>query len=431
MHKPPWWAFSIALLLTVQVGGTQPIRLASLWPDGSRQSSPRAISQVDGSMPGMPKGRFDPDRLAEPSHEWAVVVGASTYKHLPSDDWLPGCKKDALALAQFLKSPRGGSFPAEHVQLLVDEQATVAAVRLALEQVVRQHQNGDVVYVFFACHGKVESFGAAEVAYLMMYDSDDKHLNATALPMEELRRTLDLHMRGAHVVLITDACHSGSIFGSAGEKNRRTLTALSDYLLEVGERKGSLHLVACRRDESSIEDPRLDGHGILTYCLLQALNGMAVSPDAKMVRTQDLVEFITRQVPKISYSQQHPRHSNGYIDEFPLARLDLPGPVLDLAPFPGDVLSAGVGVVAATSVRGAATLTVRGGEANSELYLVRGTLQRTVGRVLTTGNSLILEGLEPGEYTLVESANSGQRQWKVKLRSGLQTFDTRLGVVEE
>ena len=153
------------------------------------------------NTPGMPaSNKPDYSKMTSPNKEWAVIVGVSEYKKLPKDDWIPGCKKDADAFAAFIKSPRGGAFPSDHVELLLDGSATIQSVRLALDNVVKRHQSGDVIYIFFACHGRVESYGAGEMAYLMMNDSDPEHLSASALPMDELRRHVDSHLRDAQVV---------------------------------------------------------------------------------------------------------------------------------------------------------------------------------------------------------------------------------------
>ncbi len=355
-----------------------------------------------------------------------MVVGVANYKKLPQDDWIPGCKKDAEALTAFIKSPRGGSFPNDHVQLLIDEAATIQSVRLALDNVIKRHRSGDVVYIFFACHGRVESYGAGEMAYLMMNDSDPEHLSATALPMDELRRHVDSHLRDAQVVLISDACHAGQLVKVA-DSTRKT-NSIADYLNEMGERQGTLNLMACRRDESSIEDVRLDGHGTLTYCLLQALNG-ANSGGANLVKTQDVLDFVTRQVPKLTNQQQHPRHSTNYSDEFPLARLDLPGANLNLPPFPQDSSLGGLNSNL-NALPGLATLKVGGAPENSELYLLQGTVQRSLGRVLMSGNQLVLDGLSPGTYTLVQSKEGQTSQWTLTLKSGSQLFDTRSGSLD-
>jgi len=76
---------------------------------------------------------------------------------------------------------------------------------------------------------------------------------------------------------------------------------------------------------------------------------------------------------------------------------------------------------------GLATLRVIGASQGSELYLVRGVEQRAIGRVLANGSALILEGVRPGAYTIVQHREGRQTRWPVHLSPGLQTFDVRTG----
>ncbi|HSO76381.1 MAG TPA: caspase family protein [Blastocatellia bacterium] len=131
---------------------------------------------------------------------WAVVVGISTYKNVPPEGQLRFAHRDAEQLAAFLRSPGGGGFPASHIKLLLNQEATVAAIRTAIGTwLVRSAEPDDVVYVFFAGHGVVE--GESD-GYLLAYDSDPQNLYATALPTSELDRTITHKLRARIVVLM-------------------------------------------------------------------------------------------------------------------------------------------------------------------------------------------------------------------------------------
>jgi hypothetical protein len=361
--------------------------------------------------------------------KYAVLVGVSKYQHYPQSQWLDGCDLDAQSLADFLASPRGGTFPSQNVKLLLNEGATTRNVRLAFDYVIKNARPGDVVYLFFACHGKVDRYGAGEVGYLMLYDSEPQFLNATALPMDEVRRYVDINLRqAAQVVLITDACHAGGV-GPGENDSKLRRSSVADHLLEIGERNGALNIMACRRDESAVEDPRLGGHGVLTYALLKALSGDGNSAPDGTVRAQDVLEYITRQVPRLTGQQQHPRHSSNYNDDFAMARLKLAGPALHLPDAVAKTLDSSPGQALGASVFGA-SLRVVGAPVHSELYLVQGQDQRTIGRVLSQSNVLVLENLRPGSYRLVQSHGGEQKEWPIQLSPGLQSFDVRAGALQ-
>lgn len=376
-------------------------------------------------IPGMESGLRR--EIPGPDRHWALLVGVSQYKELPERQWLSSCATDAADISKFLVSPRGGAFPTDHVKLLTDQQATTQAVRLGMDALIKRIQPGDVLWVFFACHGKVERYGGGDVAYLLMYDSNPEFLNATALPMDEIRRYVDVNLRQAlQIVFITDACHAGAL-GSAPDPNQR-ISSMADQLINIGDRNGVLNIMACRRDESAIEDPFLGGHGVLTYAILRALNGHGDSLDGT-VRAQDVLEYVGRTVPRLTDQMQHPRHSTNYLDEFPMAYLKKTGPDLNLPDPRNNVLeSATRSLPSAGSPP--ATLRVVGGPQNSEFYLVHGQEQRTIGRVLSAANTLVLEGLAPGSYDLVQELGGKLTQWSIQLTPGPQSFNVRAGGLE-
>jgi hypothetical protein len=348
---------------------------------------------------------------------WALLVGISRYPQLGAGMQLPGADADARALARFLESPRGGAVPPHHVQVLVNQEATLRNLRVALDRLIRSTRHGDTAWIFFAGHGTVEWYGGGEVGYLLACDSDPRMLNATALPMDELRRYVDVNLhQAASIVLITDACHAGALGRGSDptETDRRPLGSVNDRLLDIGESSSVLNLMACRRDEQAVEDSRFGGHGVLTYCLLKALNGAGGASARGVVRAEDVLEYVMREVPLLTDGRQHPRHGSSYSDEFPMAWLDRAGPDLALPPLPWEG-------------RASASLRVVGAPAGSDVLLVQGGEQRTVGRPLEDGNVLVVDGLPPGTYLLVQSQNGALRRWTVELRPGLQTFDLERG----
>lgn len=358
-------------------------------------------------------------RFVKPERRWGVVVGISRYQHLDRQDWLLSGRKDAEAFAQFLQSPRGGGMPDSNLKLLLDEQATGRAIRLALDFVITQARSGDVVTIFFAGHGKVVQYGSGEIAYLLPHDADLDLLNVTAIPMDEIRRYVDVHLRqAAQVVMVTDACHAGALGGIHRDGASR-IGSINDHLQVVGQRDGVLNIMACRRDEVAIEDSRLGGHGVLTYALLKALNGDGPSYRS-IVRNQELLDYVMRQVPRLTEQEQHPRHGSNYTDEFPLSNLSLPGPAYQVPD-----LSAEAPLSASAFPASGATVRVVGAPLDSELYLVQDSEQRSLGRVLSESSVLVSENVPQGAYELVRLLGSERKSWPIEIRGKLQTVNLR------
>ena len=261
-----------------------------------------------------PTPRLDP--AGENVRRWAVIIGISDYKDPKIKD-LKYADADAKALCDFLRTPQGGSFPAERVRLLVNEEATVRAVRSALADFLKQAQVDDVVIIFFAGHGAPEP-GRADTAYLLCYDTDPKSLYSTALPMDEVRNILQKRIYSRRVLVIADACHAGSI-GTAGIRSAEEAAIAGRLLLALKESKhGRAILMSCAEGELSQEDAKWGGgHGVFTHCLLEGLKGHADTNHDQIVDLQELFDYTRPKVADKTSNDQHPELSGGY--NLPLA----------------------------------------------------------------------------------------------------------------
>src|SRR5215813_12561305 len=206
---------------------------------------------------------------------WAVVIGVSTYKNLKPDDQLEFAHRDAQDFAAFLSSPIGGGFPSSQLTLLVNQAATLSAIRSALGTTLpRSVEPDDMVVIFFAGHGVVEG---EQDGYLLAHDSDPQNLYATALQVSELNRIITTRIKARTVILIADACHSGQLgWTSRGAADD---IMINRYLEEIGKSgKGVFRLLASRQDQRSYEGKNWGGgHGVFTWFLLQGLAGKADS----------------------------------------------------------------------------------------------------------------------------------------------------------
>src|SRR4051812_47862439 len=63
---------------------------------------------------------------------WAVVIGISQYKFLPSEQQLKYAARDAESFAAFLRTREGGDFDDDHIKVLLNDNATTRNIRSAL-----------------------------------------------------------------------------------------------------------------------------------------------------------------------------------------------------------------------------------------------------------------------------------------------------------
>ncbi len=209
------------------------------------------------------------------SANYAILVGIANYP--PPMPQLTYTDDDAQAMYDRLLSLPG--WDASHIVLLLNQQATVANFRAALEALSSRSPD-DQLLVFFSGHGNYyqdangdEADGYDEA--LLFYDAplldDTLALLLEQVPMQRL-------------AVILDACYAG------GELDSRALPrglsdggGLLDDLARLGAQdpkdldrlsKEVVGIAACRFDQVSWELASLR-HGIFTYALLEALDGRA------------------------------------------------------------------------------------------------------------------------------------------------------------
>ncbi|SPE30862.1 exported hypothetical protein [Candidatus Sulfopaludibacter sp. SbA6] len=264
--------------------------------------------------------RIEPTAVSNPLRDrgtrWAIIIGVSSYQHLPPAAQLHFAHRDADDFSTFLRSFEGGALPADHIRLLTNQQATLAQVRASDTWLVDSARPEDIVYFFFAGHGVLDD---QDEGYLVMSDSDPQNLHATALSFQEVDQTLSTRLRAGLVVVVTDACHAGRLGWSSYAPN--TPSRANESLARIGQGDRSfLRLLATRPSEQSFENERWDGgHGVFTYSLLEGLRGEADLDGDHVIRASEAIDFASRRVPELTGGLQHPRVAGTFDARVPIA----------------------------------------------------------------------------------------------------------------
>ncbi len=264
----------------------------------------------------------------------ALLIGINRYPNIRGAD-LEGCRNDVALVESLLL--RRFRFPADNIEVLLDEQATQRGIREGFRRLSARVEAGDVAFVHYAGHGsrlRDPLLPERIIESLVPHDSGRAPLapNRDILDREvdEWVRTLDA--KRARAILVLDCCHSGSVtrdvaMGMAAPRSRqippdyrdpktsyegvaparRDLIAaarkrLSGWLSEARE---ALVLAACRAEEKACEHVVTVGdaivrHGAMTYFLGQAL--ARARPASSWARVFESI------APKITaaYPLQHP-----------------------------------------------------------------------------------------------------------------------------
>lgn len=207
---------------------------------------------------------------------------------------------------------RNKAFESVEAHLLVDAQATKAAVMDALRTLcnsIQQRSSAagssgarDVLMVFLSGHGA--RYSGEQDLYFFNYDLVPADLAETGLSLIDLGQLMT--SVAAEVVLVIDACYSASagddvVGGLDPEELAQRIHALNER---------GLYVMSAARAEEKARESSAAGQGVLTAALLAALDTRrffeAEAPDrpAPVLRAMGLMHALQALVPEISFKAQ-------------------------------------------------------------------------------------------------------------------------------
>lgn len=250
---------------------------------------------------------------------YALLVGISKFQK--PELALQFADADADVFGKLVESPLGGGLPADHVLLLTDEKATTAAVRNGFQDFLKRRAGkNDTVIILIASHGTVEVPGS-KGAYILTYDTDPQDLKSTALGMDELQSLFEEQLtKVGRVILFVDVCKAGTI-GTIHN------TTVNSNVQQLGDIQGDLFgLLASRPREVSLEGPQFGGgHGVFSYYVIKGLEGAADANHDGIVDADELIKYVSDQVPMATDNKQHPREFGNYDNTMRLSDVKKPG----------------------------------------------------------------------------------------------------------
>jgi tetratricopeptide (TPR) repeat protein len=263
----------------------------------------------------------------DPQKAWALVIGISNYEHAEP---LRYGASDAAAVAQFLQSPRGGGFLPDHIDVLLEGDATYDAVMLKIGGplgLTKKVKPGDSVFIFIAGHGYVED----RISYFVPSNASLEAIVAGGVDLERVKTLIERGLAQARVrIFMADLCNSGRAGTELSSLNAKIQNLVNEELGNIDAKGGLfLNLLASKANEYSFERDDIGG-GVFTHFLLEALNGKAaVSPT--VADAQAVVRYVKAEVPRFTNDQQHPTSNEAVDPAIILAYLDRPGPAPSFA----------------------------------------------------------------------------------------------------
>src|SRR6266478_9680275 len=246
---------------------------------------------------------------------WAVLIGVSRYQYGDQDldgnhiSNLKHAADDAEAMHDFLRSPEGGGFQEDHIFSLQDENATKANVLAALAK-LKQAKPNDFFVIYIAAHGGVipytdpQTNTTRDIPYFLLYDTDLRDTEKTALRMEAFRQTVD-GLQVKKGLVLSDTCYSGGVqlIGRGVDDSQVANQRYLDLMNKIPQGVGFIS--AARQTERSYEKDDFN-HGVFTYCLVDGLSGAADANQDGKVTFDEIVGYLDERVPRMTNNKQHP-----------------------------------------------------------------------------------------------------------------------------
>jgi len=231
---------------------------------------------------------------------YAMIVGVSTYNHMPS---LRFTDDDAYQFYAFLKSPEGGAVPDDRISLLIDDAATKESILSEMENLFRKADKNDVVLMYYSGHGLEGSF--------VPHDYDGYN---NTISHKDILTIFD-NSSAKHKICIADACHSGSLYASRGSLS----SALQSYYQSFEEVNSSTALLlSSKSEEVSLEYSGLR-QGVFSHYLIKGLKGEANFNQDDQVSVSELFQYVSKGVKEYTAFHQHPNLSGDFDPQMPLA----------------------------------------------------------------------------------------------------------------
>ena len=260
--------------------------------------------------------------------KFAVIVGVSDYKFQDAGlNNLSYADDDAQSIAAFLQTPGGGSFSKSDIKLLLNQEATLLAVRSALLDTFKKAKADDLIFVFIAGHGAPDPL-ASQNLYFLLTDTKVVDMARTAFPMGELKEMLDTQVKAQRVVVMIDTCHSAGV----NQKTKSIVTGrqliregdennISNFFLtkQLFKESGRAILTSSDVNEVSQESEKWGNHGVFTWAILEGLKGKADLNNDKLITAGELFQFTRANVQKATNFQQNPLTLPGSSKDLTLA----------------------------------------------------------------------------------------------------------------
>lgn len=216
---------------------------------------------------------------------YAVIIGIAEYEDSRLN--LNYTVNDAQGLYDVLTDPNYGGVPQDHIQLLLNEDATDRNIKRAIGKwLAQQADEDDTVIIYYSGHGAPEE----DDTYWVTYNADIDDLYSTALSNVDISDMLN-RIKSQRMVTFLDACYSEATV----HRQDKTRNIATEIPWEKFTGTGRVVISASNGKQLSLELDELQ-HGVFTYYLLEGLRGQADSNGDYVVEVEEVWNYVKRRV---------------------------------------------------------------------------------------------------------------------------------------
>ncbi|MFZ2630453.1 MAG: caspase family protein [Desulfosalsimonadaceae bacterium] len=273
--------------------------------NGNVASKSLSLARGDKAWAASPQN--PPSAAAGPAVKpvlWGLAIGVSKYSSTAIN--LKYADQDAIALEKFFNAQAGKSFSEVHFKSLTNDQVSRDTIIESITQHLGMAAPEDVIFLFVAGHGiKHRQSGSY---YFMPADADFDTVLSKGLRMSDFEESIKILSQNVNKIIVAmDTCHSGAL-----EVGMRGGGESEDLAAAMNAASGLYILSASKAGEVSMESPEFKlnsnsgGHGAFTFTLVEAMQGKADYDKDSNVSLNEMFQFVSRQVPRLTNGQQHP-----------------------------------------------------------------------------------------------------------------------------
>ena len=232
-------------------------------------------------------------------NSFAVIIGINEYtKSKP----LRYAVKDAKDINKLLVNKFG--FKENNIRLLINNEATLVAIKQTLYEVAGLAKANDRVLIYFAGHGQTHTTKAGkQIGYLIPVNGDIKVPTLTGIPMDDIIILCESDSR--HMLFLMDACYSGLM-----AEGTRGLNISEDdeyYFSTVTELTARQIITAGNGEQEVLEGDEWQ-NSAFTHNLLNALNNWEVDDNNNgFITASQLGAYLIEKVTDDTQGRQTPQ----------------------------------------------------------------------------------------------------------------------------